>query len=170
MPGITCARIHKMPRKKLEKLPLDRHGKSLKRSRLSILIGEEASDIFILDHKCKDAKATKMTFPWKGLSIFYHEKPPKPKNVVYFQTPQGVAKTTLHEDDGKWFQQEVALLERECRLRESYVLRLKQSGKELDPRSFDKKENEAFKESDRNEWKSWIKTGCVRVLNSSCLI
>jgi hypothetical protein len=164
MPGITCARIHNMPRKKLQKLPTDKHGKSLKRSRLSILIGEEASDVLVLDHQYKDATARKMTFPWKGLSIFYHEKPPKPKNVVYFQTTQGVAKTTLHEDDVKWFQQEVATLERECRLRESYYLRLKQNGKELDPRAFDTKESKAFEESDRNEWKAWIKNKTVKLL------
>ena len=165
MPGITCARIHKMPRKRLEKLPVDRYGKSLKRSRLSILIGEEASDVFVLDHRFKDAVATKMTFPWKGMSIFYHERPPKPKNVIYFQTPQGIAKTTLHENDVKWFQQEVAMFERECRLRESYYLRLKQSGKELDPRCFDKTENKAFQDSDRKEWESWIKNETVRLLS-----
>ena len=56
------------------------------------------------------------------------------------------------------------MLERECRLRESYYLRLKQSGEELDPRAFDKKENEAFKESDRNEWKAWIKNKTVKLL------
>ena len=56
------------------------------------------------------------------------------------------------------------MLERECRLRETFYLRLKNNGKELDPKSFDKTEQQAFRASDSKEWAAWIKNKTVRLL------
>ena len=39
---------------------------------------------------------------------------------------------------------------------------MKASGKELDPKYFDQKESEAFQESDRAEWSSWLKNEVVK--------
>ena len=161
IPGITSARIHKMPRKKLEKLPTNRKGETLERNRLSILIGENIEDVFVLDHDAKDATSKKMPFQWKGMTIFYQKKQ-KPRNVLYFQTPEGVAKTKIHEDDIPWIKQEAAMMESGSRLRETFYLRMKQSGKELDPKHFDKKEQAAFQASDQKEWASWLKNKTVR--------
>ena len=63
--GITAARVHKAPRKKLEKRPLDKKGVSLRRSRLSILIGEDAEDVFVMDetpHEAMISGSEKMPF------------------------------------------------------------------------------------------------------------
>ena len=59
IPGITSARIHKMPRTKLEKLPINKKGETLKRCLLSILIGESAEDVLVVDEEAKGATARK---------------------------------------------------------------------------------------------------------------
>ena len=97
----------------------------------------------MIDEEAKEATARKMPFKWKGMTIFYQKKL-KPQNVLYFDTPSGIAKAKINEDDLEWFQTELALLEQESRLRESCYLRLRQRGKELDPRDFDAKEKKAF--------------------------
>ena len=56
------------------------------------------------------------------------------------------------------------MVERERKLEtlsEALILKLKSSGKELDPRLFDKDEAAAFAESDKNEWGSWIKNKVI---------
>ena len=73
IPGITAARIHKSPRKRLEKMPLNKKGKSLSRSRLSILIGHDAEDVYVLDEDPTEASISgtkKMPFFWKGMTVF----------------------------------------------------------------------------------------------------
>jgi hypothetical protein len=167
IPGITAARIHKSPRKKLERMPLNKKGKSLSRSRLSILIGHDAEDVYVLDEDPTEASISgtkKMPFLWKGITVFYQQKI-KPKNVLYFQTPAGVAKAKIHSDDISFVLREIHEMERECRLRESFYLQMKQNGKELDPRHFDKSEKQAFDQSDKKEWESWLKNSSVEILD-----
>ena len=45
-----------------------------------------------------------------------------------------------------------------------YLLKLKASGKELDPKYFDSKEQASFEDADRKEWMAWINNSCVRLL------
>lgn len=69
------------------------------------------------------------------------------------------------EDKQKW--QELVKHEEE---RQSYqeilALKLKASGKELDPRWFNEEEVKAFQDSDRVEWEAWINNGVARRLSS----
>ena len=44
------------------------------------------------------------------------------------------------------------------------ALKLKASGKELDPWWFNVEEAEKFKESDRKEWEAWVKKGVIQRL------
>ena len=56
------------------------------------------------------------------------------------------------------------MVERERKLEtlsKALILKLKSSGKELDPRLFDKDEAAAFAESDKNKWGSWIKNKVI---------
>ena len=46
-----------------------------------------------------------------------------------------------------------------------FLLKMKASGKELDPKAFDQQEAKQFLESDRAEWTQWIKNGVVRILS-----
>lgn len=48
---------------------------------------------------------------------------------------------------------------------EALVLRLKASGKELDPKYFDEAETEAFKISDTSEWASWVQNDVLQRLS-----
>ena len=60
------------------------------------------------------------------------------------------------------------MVERERKLEtlsEALILKLKSSGKELDPRLFDKDEAAAFAESDKNEWGSWIQNKVIERIN-----
>ena len=167
MPGITAARIHKTPRKKLEKLPTDKKGQSLKRSRLSILIGHEMEDVYVLDHDPQEASefgSRKMPFLWKGMTIFYQAKK-RVKEAFYFETPFGLAKAKVHQDDLAQIHEETELIKQESRLRESWFLKLKQSGKELDPRHFDHKEKLAFDASDTKEWEAWLRNKSVELVD-----
>ena len=75
----------------------------------------------------------------------------------------GVAKAKIHPNDTHLVLNEINTLERESRLRESFYLRMKQSGKELDPRHFDAKEKEAFDQSDKKEWESWLKNSSMEI-------
>ena len=73
MPQITAARTHHEPRKRLENVPLTRKGVSARRARLSILIGKEAEDVFVVDETAAEALASgekKMPSCGKGLQSF----------------------------------------------------------------------------------------------------
>ena len=69
----------------------------------------------------------KMPFMWKGMTILYQAKK-QLKDTIYFNTPLGLAKAKIHEKDASMILKEIATIERECRLRESFYLRAKQSG------------------------------------------
>ena len=49
-------------------------------------------------------------------------------------------------------------------LSEVMLLKMKKSGKELDPKFFDSEEKKLYEESDRKEWSQWIQNGVVRRL------
>ena len=134
------ASIHKSPRKNMEKLPLHKKGMSLRRSRLSILVGEDAEDLYIVGETPEDAAASaakKMLFMRKGLVVSYQAMQ-KTVIVVYKQTPLGVTKAKLRPNSVDFIVQEIAMMERDSRLRESFYLRMKQNGKEFNPKHFDK--------------------------------
>ena len=50
------------------------------------------------------------------------------------------------------------------RVKEVFLLRMKNSGKELDPRHFDQKERTEFDLSDQKGWESWLENQTVRIL------
>ena len=63
---VTAARIHRAPRKRMQKPP-----KMISRARLSILLGEDPGDIFVVEEtaaQVKDQPRRKAGFRWRGMT------------------------------------------------------------------------------------------------------
>ena len=82
--------------------------------------------------------------------------------ATYFQMPTGTFKTFLSLEERRNFEHLWAEEIKDYLIHDILVLRLKQSGKELDPRGFDEEEQRAFRESDRKEWQQWLDNQVVR--------
>ena len=169
IPGITAVRVHKAARKKLQSLPTNKKGETLRRGRLSILIGEEAQDVFVVQETAEEAmnSTRKMPFLWKGMTVFTHEEErAKQVNHVYIQLPdQQLAKVRV--EDVAETVEGLRKLEKEAHAAETFLLLLKQNGKELDPRRFSEDEAAAFEASDLKEWQSWLDNKSVRILDKN---
>ena len=66
---VTAARIHRTPRKRFQRPP-----KMVSRSRLSILIGKDPANTFIVNEDETDVKQNprrRASFLWKGMTIFF---------------------------------------------------------------------------------------------------
>ena len=68
---------------------------------MSILIGEEAQDVFVVQETAEEAmnSTRKMPFMWKGMTVFIHEEEKaKQVNHVYIQLPdQQLAKVRVED-------------------------------------------------------------------------
>lgn len=100
------------------------------------------------------------------------EKKAEPKNQAYkyVQVGGGTCEVTLaqrptgREAEEEW--KELLKKEQEWDLyKTALLLRLKASGKELDPKWFNEAEAKAFQDSDASEWEAWIRNGVVRRLS-----
>ena len=168
---VTAARVHRAPRKKMQKPP-----KMISRARLSILIGEDPGDVFVVEEtadQVKNQPRRKAGFSWRGMTMFFREDrgPPPKKNGQMFPTriqmPNGVYEVMLTWEERRAFEHQYVQDVRDVLVSEVMVQKLKASGKELDPRAFDETEKKAFAESDRKEWSQWLENGVVRKLSKS---
>ena len=107
------------------------------------------------------------SFPWRGLTLFVRPQEVKPKACekgAFVQRDGVTYKFPWPEGRGKFWSSFVAHEKRVRKACEVYLLRMKASGKELDPRFFDKEEEQAFHKSDVAEWESWIKNKVVEIV------
>ena len=157
---VTAARIHRAPRKRLQRPP-----KMVSRSRLSILIGKDPASTFIVNEKDAEVAAhprRRASFEWRGLTMFYRTEDPSKPTEVFVELPDGIHGVTLTTSEAAEFQQMWLEEMHDTLLAEVMILRMKQSGKELDPSFFDAFERQAFNKSDIKEWSEWIKNKVVR--------
>lgn len=162
---VTSARIHRAPRKRLQKPP-----KLLSRARLSILIGEEAKDAFVVEESAEQVRQQprrKAGFPWKGMTIFHKEpgleKVRKEQFETYFQLPDGIYAKRMNRQERRAFEAQYVEEVKDVLISEVLVQKLKASGKELDHRAFDSTEKKAFV-ADSKEWQQWVDNKVVRRL------
>ena len=151
--SLSAARIHRKPRKRLMRPP-----KAVSRSRLSILVGEDPMDAFVVDEDEGEVAAApkrKVAFYWKGMTMLYKKRGRKPQ-ATYVQLPTGVYKACLGPKDRREFEQLWLEELRDVLVNEVMLLKLKQNGKELDPRWFSEQEKKAFDLSDAKEWEQWL--------------
>ena len=158
-PPLSAARKHRKPRKRLMRPP-----KAISRSRLSILIGEDPMDAFVVDEDESEVTAApkrKVAFYWKGMTMLYKRRGRKPQ-ATYVQLPTGVYKACLGAKDRREFEQLWLEELKDVLVNEVMILKLKQNGKELDPRWFNEQEKKAFDLSDAKEWEQWLNNEVVQ--------
>ena len=156
---VTAARIHRTPRKRFQKPP-----KMVSRSRLSILIGKDPANTFIVNEDEADVKQNprrRASFLWKGMTIFYKTAKEDEKEPIYIQLPDGLYRADMTAQDAQDFEALWTEEVRDLLTTEALLLKMKQGGKELDPSYFDKKEKAAFDAADVKEWSEWIKNGVI---------
>ena len=156
---LSAARIHRKPRKRLMRPP-----KAVSRSRLSILIGEDPMDAFVVEEDEGEVAAApkrKVAFYWKGMTMLYKKRGRKPQ-ATYVQLPTGVYKACLGPKDRREFEQLWLEELKDVLVNEVMLLKLKQNGKELDPRWFNEQEKKAFDLSDAKEWEQWLSNEVVQ--------
>ena len=158
---LSAVRIHRQPRKRLMKPP-----KMVSRSRLSILIGEDPKDAYVVEekeHEVKKNPKRKAGFYWKGMTMLIRGKETKDKlHTTYVQFPNGVYRVYLTEEERRSFETLWKEEIKDILVQEVMLLRMRQNGKELDPKWFNQEEQAAFQESDRKEWQQWLDNNVVR--------
>ena len=159
---VSAARLHRAPRKKLQAHPQKKN-----KRRVTLMLLEEPGQALLLDEKKNEAKRKKCSASWRGMTLFVNEveKTPEPPQCAYIQVGKDVFQKELKDADEANAWQE--LLEREHqwqKYREVLLLKMKASGKELDPKWFNEEEAEAFKDSDLREWEAWIDNGVIKRL------
>ena len=156
---VTAARIHRTPRKRFQRPP-----KMVSRSRLSILIGKDSANTFIVNEDETDVKQNprrRASFLWKGMTIFYKTAKEDDKEPVYIQLPDGLYRADMTAQAAQDFEALWTEEVRDLLTTEALLLKMKQGGKELDPSYFDQKEKAAFDAADVKEWSEWIKNGVI---------
>ena len=161
---LTAARLHRQPRKKLARPP-----KMISRARLSILLGKDPGDTYVVEEDEAEMKANprrRAAFPWKGITMYWKEKPKnKPDKVKSYVEKDGeIYEVKWSSRQRKLFEREWAAEMKDILMSEVMLLKMKQSGKELDPKFFDKEEKAQFDLSDQKEWSQWIENGVIRRL------
>ena len=166
---VTAARIHRSPRKRLQKPP-----KMVSRARLSILIGKDPEDSFVVEETAKQVKEyprRRAGFAWRGMTLFHRdgEAPSVRKKQqtfdTYIQLPDGIYQKKMSWEERRSFEAHFIEDMKDVLISEILIQKLKASGKELDPKYFDQKEKEAFEKADAQEWRQWVDNKVVRRLS-----
>ena len=150
---ITAVRLHKQPRKKMQS-PGGKEG----RTRITVMLLEKPGEAVVCHERADQVKMKpKASTPmkWRGMTLFVREEEKtKKEDCAYIQIGEKVYKAEV--PDGEVWR---SFVRREKDLEngaEALLLKLKASGKELDPRHFDEVEKEAYRKSDIKEWQSWV--------------
>eukprot|EP00435_Cladocopium_sp_Y103_P016026 s641_g4.t1 len=157
---LTAARIHRKPRKKFQKPP-----KLVSRARVSILIGEDPQDTYVVEETEEEVKKNprrKAPMTWTGMTLFLRRPAKQEIHHTDVEMPGGIYEARQTEEQRREF--ETLWLEeiKDHLVTEVMLLKMKQSGKELDPKYFDEKERAEFLKSDTKEWSQWIEHGVIR--------
>ena len=160
---ITAARLHRMPRKRMQRPP---QGK--RRGRVTVMLLQQPGEAMVVqenEEEVREAPRKRAPSTWRGLTMFTRSKEKKKEvegQEVYIQIRQDVYKANV-VDKERW--QELRNSEEgRAVYHQVLALQLKSSGKELDPRWFNEEEMRHFAESDLKEWEAWIKNGVVERL------
>ena len=98
--------------------------------------------------------------------MYYKEKPKGKRDKVrsYVEKDGEIYAVMWSSRQRKLFEREWLQELKDILLSEVMLLKMKASGKELDPKFFNDEEKEKFRESDAAEWKQWIDNGVIRRL------
>lgn len=134
-----------------------------------MMLLEEPGRALMVDESKEDMKTPKKknSVLWRGMTLFVRETrvnefDGKLGQEAFAQLEGDLYKMPMRnqEDVGRWKE----LVEREKkwqRYKQILLLKLKASGKELDPRWFNEAEAKAFQDSDRAEWDAGVRNGVI---------
>ena len=139
-----------------------------KRARVTILMGKEPDNVFIVEESPEETSQhprRRAPFAWRGMTFFLKESPPSAEeHKTYVQLPDGIYEAKLGPEERRIFEHLWVEDLHDHLLAEVMLLKLKQNGKELDPKYFDEKEKKEFRESDAKEWQQWVRNHVVKRL------
>ena len=133
------------------------------------MIGQDPVDALVVEESAAEVEQNprrRAGFEWTGMTMLVKEPPKVPKEKLryptYIKSEKGLflVNMTYHQRaafEEIWFEDT-----RNCLVAEIMLLKLKQSGKELDPKAFGAEEWKQFQDSDRKEWEQWIDNGVMR--------
>lgn len=161
---VTAARLHRVPRKKMMRPP-----KVTSRARLTVMIGKDPIDSFVSEETAEEVMKNprrKVSFPWRGMTLFIRN-PAEPKKETkmyptYIKGENGLFEAFLTYEERKAFEEIWVEDTQNCLMAEVLLLKLKQSGKELDPKAFNEEEWKKFQVSDAREWEQWHDNSVMR--------
>ena len=165
---IVSARWHHEPRKRMQKPPNDKG-----RKRISVLLGEQPGVALLVQENETEVKAhprRRAPFSWRGMTLFVRggvkdeTSTTNTKSEVFVQNGEVMYRVHWPVDKLDVWKSFIQKEERDRQACETFLLRMKASGKELDPKCFEEAEWAKFRESDRAEWLSWIKNEVVQVV------
>ena len=133
---------------------------------------QKAGEALVVDEKIEDMERPKKrcSVAWRGLTLFAKATPrieEKVKQKAYVGIGKHIFEASLKNNSGQEANTWKDLIEEEKNwqaFKTVFLLRLKASGKELDPKWFDQEEAKKFQDSDIREWEAWIKNGVIRRL------
>ena len=170
---LCSVRLHRAPRKRLQapggNVGCNRTTLMLQQGSRQVLVATEGPD------QAKERPRRRTPFLWRGLTLFSRRPKTTVTKEVFFEKEAPLEEPVVVEKDGvcyevapvskRTFYAACADLSSTTRCVEAFLLKLKASGKELDPRYFDTAEAKAFDESDAAEWSAWTKNNVVKRLS-----
>ena len=159
---VTSARLHRDPRKRFQKPPGGRD-----RRRVTVLLGEKPGVALLVQEDAEEVLQRgrrRAPFEWRGLTLFVKDEKSEMKKEdekVLIQHGEVLYQASFPSDMKDVWWKFVRDEERSRRACEIFLLRMKASGKELDPKYFDEDEWKKFRMSDEAEWFSWIQNEVV---------
>ena len=169
---LEAVRLHRAPRKRLQA-----PGGNVRCHRTTLMLKPEGHQVLVAKETPGEMKLRprrRVPFLWRGLTLFSRPSR-RVSEKTFVQGGQEQSEKVFVEKDGVPFQLPPVServfwaacrdLCQATRNSEAFLLKLKASGKELDPRFFDSKEAKAFEEADAAEWAAWTKNNVVRRLS-----
>ena len=126
------------------------------------MLGEQTGSALVTQEtteECQQRPKRKAPLLWKGMTLFVHQGQKKSKE---YQLPSGLYEARV-SDLLEW-KKMVKEEDKQQAFFEAFLLQMKASGKELDPRFFSTEERKAFDVADKKEWESWVKNRVIRRL------
>ena len=177
---LSAARVHRRPRKRLQ-----HPGPRGDKARLTVMYGQDPNQVLLAQESPGEvAQRPRRRCPhlWRGISFFLKRdrshlaqgevkaarallrKKKGHGNKVFIAKENEVFAVNLANYE--LFEAAKQDLAENVLFMEALVLKMKASGKELDPRAFSPEERAAFDTSDAKEWAAWIENKVIEQLGS----
>ena len=170
---LTSARLHRGPRKRLQN-----PGPRNRKPRITLMLGQEHGHAMVARESAEEVRQRpkrKCPHLWRGMTLFLKSgrkaslsKPSQPRkynpDCVYVAKEDSIYEVPV--PDSKLIHAAFHDLSEDALIKEAFLLKMKASGKELDPKFFSQQEQSDFDDADQKEWEAWLKNDVIRRLTS----